>query len=127
MGLAPVASVSRMKSPIRIFTPFIHQLQVSGTSSTIHHDRQFANDFCIYTESQTEFLIDTNGFDTFLQLMFDWFGTKAFLPSGPVLKLMSKLFCDQTKWEEDFCENIFFLLSGSDPANFNEVIINCFT
>jgi hypothetical protein len=55
--------------------------------------------------------------------VFEWFGTKAFLPSGPVLKLMSKLFCDQTKWEEDFCENIFFLLSGSDPANFNEVII----
>lgn len=87
VGLAPVASVSRMKSPIRIFTPFIHEFQ----------------------------------------LMFEWFGTKAFLPSGPVLKLLSRLFCDQTKWEEDFCENIFFLLSGSDPANFNEEMVPLIT
>lgn len=59
--------------------------------------------------------------------MFQWFGTKAFLPSGPVLKLMSRLLCDQTKWEEDLCENIFFLLSGSDPANFNEVCSYVYT
>jgi hypothetical protein len=35
VGLAPVASVSRMKSPIRIFTPFIHQFQVSGLELVI--------------------------------------------------------------------------------------------
>lgn len=32
VGLAPVASVSRMKSPIRIFTPFIHEFQVGRNS-----------------------------------------------------------------------------------------------
>lgn len=54
-------------------------------------------------------------------MLFELFGTRAFLPSGRVVRLLSKYMCDQSKWEEDLCENLFFLLSGSDPVNFNEV------
>ena len=56
-----------------------------------------------------------------LQFLFELLGTKAFLPSGTAVRLLSKYVCDQTKWEADICENIFFLLSGADPVNFNEV------
>ena len=62
-------------------------------------------------------------FDRFCraQVLFEWFGTKAFLPSNRIVKLMSKYLCDQAEWEADVCENIFFLISGADPTNFNKV------
>jgi len=87
VGLAPVASVAQMKSPVKFLTPYFRQLE----------------------------------------LLFQFFGTHAFLPSGRLMRLFEKYACDQSKWESDFCENILFFLSGSDPDNFNEDMIPLIT
>lgn len=87
VGLAPVASVRLMKSPIRLITPFTNQLKI----------------------------------------LLEWFGTRAFLPSNRIIHFMSKYICDQTTWEADLCENVFFLLSGADPTNFNKDMVPIIT
>jgi len=79
VGLAPVASVARMKSPIKFLAPFANRLET----------------------------------------LFHFLGTDAFLPSSHLERLFQKYVCDEGRRGLAFCENILFLLSGSDPANFN--------
>ena len=76
-----------MKSPIKILSPFVRQLQ----------------------------------------LLFHLLGTRAFLPSGRLVRLFEKYMCEGTGRKAQFCENIFFLLSGSDPVNFNEDMLPIIT
>ena len=60
-------------------------------------------------------------------MLFHLLGTRAFLPSGRLVRLFEKYMCEGTGRKAQFCENIFFLLSGSDPVNFNEDMLPIIT
>lgn len=75
-----------------------------------------------YINSPIRFLVP---FASDLEFLFSLLGTGEFLPNGAVLKFFSKVLCDtQLKF---ICENIIFLLCGTDVSQMNKTRLHVYT
>jgi lysosomal acid lipase/cholesteryl ester hydrolase len=105
-ALAPVAYLSHVKSPIRIFAPLSTEAEVIQM---------------LYKSNQASIYVSYKVLTFSPQLLVKLFGDHEFLPHQGVINILRKLVCKREFIGTAICENIVFLIAGFDRAQLNAV------